>query len=216
MDTSKSDDILDISGPKDQSLFYHAKLSLVKGKIKDIQARLDERWQHYSKVKDDRLVALIAALCIESSIDVLLTAVAPGFLPYAEDTDFTFSVKIKIARSLRLIPGRILKACDLIRQIRNEFAHHVHYKRFEDLPEDKYLNKLEPYVRNFNNAKRDPKEVQRLFKELVSFTLLALIIYTEQVSRLREFIETDAGRASFYKWCEENQASAQSASTSNS
>jgi hypothetical protein len=125
----------------------------------------------------------------------------PGFQAYIEDTDFTFAIKTKTVRSLRLLPARILTACDLIRQIRNQFAHNVNKKRFEDL-EDKYLTKLEPYVKAFNTAPRDPKEAQRLFKELVSYTLVALIVYTEQVSRLRCYVEDEAGKRGFSAWCQ--------------
>ncbi len=202
-DTPKPEEMIDISGPKNESLFYEAKSWLVATKIEDIQARLDERWQYYGKVKDDRLVAVIAALCIESSIDALLTAVAPGFQQYIKDIDFTFSIKIRMVRSLRLLPSRILNACDLIRQIRNEFAHNVDKKQFEDLG-DKYLTKLEPYVRAFNTAQRNPKEVQTLFKDLVGFTLIALIVYTKQVLRLRCYVEGEAGKKGFAEWCQQD------------
>jgi hypothetical protein len=106
-----------------------------------------------------------------------------------------------MAKPLRLLPGRILKACDLIGQIRNQFAHNIDKKRFEDV-EEKHLKKLEPHVRSVNTARRNPKEVQRLFKELVSYTLIALVVYTEQVSRLRCYVEDDAGRRHFGEWCQ--------------
>lgn len=167
----KPEEMIDVTGPKNESLFYHVKSWVMAGKDQEIQMRLDERWQHYGKTEDDRLVAVIAALCLESAIDALLTSVAPGFKPYVEDTDFTFSIKIKMVKALRLLPARILTSCDLVRQMRNRFAHNVDKKRFEDL-EAKYLDKLEPYVNSFNTAQRNPKEVQRLFKELVTYTLL--------------------------------------------
>ena len=198
--TPKPEEMIDIAGPKGKTLFNEAKSWLLTGKEQNIQAQLYERWQYYSEATDDRLVAIIAALCIESSMDALLSAMAPGFKDYAEDTNFTFSIKTKMISSLRLLPERILTACDLIRQIRNEFAHHVHYKRFEDLGE-KRLKNLEPYVRSFNTAQRDPNAVQRLFKELVAYSLTALIVYTEQVSRFRQYAESDTGKISFSEWC---------------
>ena len=80
----------------------------------------------------DRLVGLIAAMVIESSLDRLLQSIAPGF----KASGFTFAVKIKIAESLQLLPARILDACDFIGQVRNKFAHNVQLTRFEDLPPD--------------------------------------------------------------------------------
>ena len=204
--TQKPDEFINIEGPKGESLFHQGKSWLLIGREQEIQAQLDERWQYYREATDDRLVALIAALCIESSIDALLGAMAPGFKDCAQDTDFTFSVKIKMIRSLRLLPGRILTTCDLIRQIRNEFAHHVRYKRFEDL-DNKYFRKLEQYLRSFNTAKRDPKEAQRLFKDLVGFALMALIVYTEQVSFFRQYSESDTGKIGFSEWCKRGQTS---------
>jgi hypothetical protein len=213
-DTPKPEEIIDITGPKNETVFYHAKSWLLTGKEHQIQAHLDDRWQHYGKATDDRLVAIVAALCIETSIDALLTSVAPGFRHYIEDTDFTLSIKIKVAKSLRLVPTRILSVCDLIRQIRNQFAHNVDKKRFEDL-EEKYLKKLEPYVKSFNTAERNPSEVQRLFKDLVNYTLIALIVYTEQVSHLRSFIEDDHGKKSFGEWCQQSGMNAVSPSSAN-
>lgn len=201
-DEHRPEQMIDITGPRGKTLFCEPKSWLIAAKEQDIQAHIDERWRHYGEAKDDRLVALIGALCIESSIDSLLIAAAPGFPQYLDDTAFTFSVKTKMAESFRLLPTRILNACDLVRQVRNQFAHDLDKKRFEDL-DDKSRRRLEPCVRAFDNTSRSPDEPQRLFKELVSYVLIALKVYTEQVSRLRSYVEDEAGMKGFSEWCKE-------------
>jgi hypothetical protein len=203
-DEPRPEQMIDITGPRGKTLFCEPKCWLIAAREQDIQAHIDERWRHYGEAEDDRLVALVGALCVESSIDSLLIAAAPGFPQYLEDTAFTFSVKTKMAESLRLLPKRILTACDLVRQVRNQFAHDLDKKHFEDLG-SKSREKLEPCVKAFNNAERNPNEPQRLFKELVSYVLIALKVYTEQVSRLRSYVEDEAGKKGFSDWCQERR-----------
>ena len=204
-DQPKPEELVDITGLARESLFWEAKSWIVLKAAPGIQADLDATWRHYRDVTDDRLVALVAALCIENSIDELLLSIAPGCHQCKEDQDFTLSVKIKTVRALRVIPARILTACDLVRKVRNGFAHQVTLKRFEDVP-DKLREALEPSVRSFNVATRDPREAQRLFKDLVGFILAALRIYTEHVAHLRRFVESDEGQLGFRKWCEEQES----------
>jgi len=191
--------LIDITGPEGETLFWSAKAWLVAGSEGQIQARLDEMWVHYSDVTDDRLLALVGALCVEASVDALLEAAAPGFAQCREDQDVTFSLKIKVARSLQLLPARILTGCDLVRQMRNEFAHHLDVKEFGQL-DGKYLGKLGPYVAEFNRASRDASNHRQLFTDFVGFTLFALDVYTRQVARLREYLETTSFREAFKQW----------------
>jgi hypothetical protein len=192
---------VDLSGPPNQTLFWNVH-SFTRTDLRSIVAEWTATWEHYRPVTDDRLVALVALLCIEGSIDRLLTAIAPGFDKYVEDLDFTVSVKTKIAKSLQLLPTRILTACDLIRQIRNEFAHHVEFKRFEHL-ERKFLAKLEPHLKGFViDPGYDPNHApQQTFKDLVGYVLLGLSFYTLQTSRLRTYLSVDSCRTDFEKWC---------------
>lgn len=192
--------VVDITGPEGESLFWNAKEWLLRGeRISELQKHLDELWVHYRDIKDDRLLALVAALAVENSLDLLVQAFAPDFRQYKEDLDFKFSVKTKVARSLKLVPSRILNCCDLVRQFRNEFAHHLEYQSFSAF-DAKHLNRLHPYVQSFNSQKRDPADHTALFRELVGFTLVALRIYTYQIADLRDFIMQPSAREVFKKW----------------
>ncbi len=199
----KPEEIIDIEGPEGETIFWHTKSWLIKDRASSIQAHMDEMWEHYRDVEDDRLLALIGALCVENSLDGLLQGFAPGFKRFVGDTDLTMSLKTKIAQSLRLLPVRILTACNLIRQIRNEFAHNLAYKQLGQL-DNKFLRKLEPYVTAFNKEERDSTDYRGLLSNLIGFVLLALRVYTGQTSLLRQYIESAHGREGFKKWAEDS------------
>ena len=202
-DEPSPEQIIDIGGPRGETLFYEAKEWLLSGAECDLQAELDALWEHYRDVTDERLLALVACLCLEQSVDALVGAFAPGFDKCSHDQGFTSSVKIGVARSFRVLPSRILTACDLVRSIRNEFAHNLQLNEFAQLDPEKYLRKLAPYVHAYNRAARDVNDHQKLFRDLVGFTLVALAAYTRQVRRLREYMETENGREGFKAWIEQ-------------
>jgi len=208
-DEPKPEEIIDITGPAGETLFWHALEHVIAKHGPKLQAELDELWAHYQDISDERLLALVAALCTENAIQGLLEAVGPGFDKLRDDADFTFSLKIKTVRALRIIPSRILTTCDLIRQLRNEFAHHLDRKTFSQLDPDKHLRKLKTQLATFNMKERDDTKYAALFKELVGFTLLALRTYLQHTQRLREFLETPAFRDGFKRWSEGSHDSQQ-------
>ena len=194
--------VLDIEGPEGETIFWHSKGWLVKDRVDQIQEFMDEMWEHYREAGDDRLLAVIGALCVERAVNALLLGFAPAFEQYEGASQFTFSLKTKIIRSLSLLPARILAASDLIGKIRNEFAHHLEYKTFGDLDGGKLLRKLEPAVMTFDAYSLNESDHRKLFKDLVGFVILSLRVYGEQTSLLRRFLESQAGRENFKRWSE--------------
>jgi hypothetical protein len=61
------------------------------------------------------------------------------------------------------------------------------------------------HVAEFNGAQRDAGDNPRLFRDLVGFVLIALSLYTRQVARLREFVETAGFREALKAWAERSQ-----------
>lgn len=190
------DKIVNIEGVEGETLFWHLKEWLVVEHTEDIQAHLDTMWQHYKDVTDERLMALVGALCIETSLDVLLGNFIENYELLRTDSDFTFSIKIKIARSMCLIPNKILNSCGLTRQVRNEFAHNLEISCFNHL-EAKYSGKFEPYVREFNVRDRDWSDLVSLYRDLVSFTIAALTAYSFQLRALKSYLKTNSFREHF-------------------
>lgn len=209
-DTPRPEEILDIAGPEGESLFWHTKKWLLEEHIPELQKSLDATWAHYKSIEDERLLALVGALCIEAAVDALLVSFAPGFGACISDTDFTFSVKLKLLRSLRLLPSRIVTSCDLVRQVRNEFAHRLERRAFADL-EDKHRSKLLPHVESFNREPRDETNYNKQFRDLVGFLIAALWVYTRQVSQLRKFLDTQSFREPFRAWIDSERETSRAA-----
>ncbi len=198
----RPEEILDITGPEGETLFWHALACVAVEHAPKLQGELDELWVHYKDITDERLLSIVAALCVENAIQELLEGVGPGFTQVRDDADFTFSLKIKTARALRVIPSRILGSCDLIRQVRNEFAHHLDKKQLSHLDNKRHLRKLAAQLTGFNRAMGDGASHGEMFKALVSDVLVALRVYIQHVRRLREYLGTETFRASFKKWAE--------------
>ena len=190
------DEIVNIQGLEGETLFWHLAEWLMVKHTEDLQAHLDTMWRHYKDVADERLLALVGALCIETSLDILLGNFIENYKLLKTDSDFTFSIKIKVARSMCLIPNKILNSCDLIRQVRNEFAHNLEISSFNQL-ETKYSGKFEPYVREFNVRDRDWSDLVSLYRDLVGFTIVALTAYSYQLRALKSYLKTDHFRGHF-------------------
>jgi hypothetical protein len=182
-----------IEGPKGETLFWHLKEWLIQGRAPELQQHLDRLWVHYKDVQDERLLAIVGALCIEASLDGLLRQFAPKCDDFARSADVGFSTKISLARALCLIPSQVLNACDLVRQIRNDFAHNLEVARFQELDRAR-LDKLAPYVKAFNSKERDSQDLPALYRDMIGFTAMALAAYALQVGTLRTYLGTDGFR----------------------
>jgi len=85
----------------------------------------------------DRGAALVGAALIDTRIDRILRGhfvskrIADELLSGGNAPIGTFSARMKLAYSLGLITRLEFHECDLIRKIRNEFAHEVHGLSFQ-------------------------------------------------------------------------------------
>ena len=106
--------------------------------IQNTDKKLQIYMEHVAELKDDRLVALTADLLIENSIDNYLSAIMPEYKKEISKhyNNFTLSVKISIAKALRLSPIKLFENAVLINEIRNQFVHHVEIKTFSELSEE--------------------------------------------------------------------------------
>jgi len=113
--------------PADEGL-----LSGEKGKSFFTEPFVDYHWsvnelpsimQRAYSAGDDRSFVVLSFVVIEKYLDALLEAIAPGYYALKGNRDFKASLKTEVLRALRLVPDRILQAMDMVRKIRNEFAH---------------------------------------------------------------------------------------------
>lgn len=100
--------------------------------------------------KDDRSMALIAAMVCEAYIDRLLSSIMPGYVKnIAKNSNFTFSSKIKILQAFDIVPRHLCKAADLVREVRNEFAHNLDIDALESI-DPKIIDRLVSYTASRN------------------------------------------------------------------
>lgn len=186
--------IINIEGPKGQSLFYRASSSVVgKGELerfeRALQARIDHYEEKYKKTNDDRALALIGALIVEEELDRLLSSWLVDYEKHCRDAiEMTFSFKVKLAKSTRLIPAKILNAIDPVRKIRNTFAHNLDIDTFKQAKEIDALPFRELYFKTKTFMSWNETDDLKTFQQLVTLIALALILYTKHITKVKDHI----------------------------
>lgn len=93
--------------------------------VDDNNDKTIELFDRISETGDDRSKIILAGIIVEWYLDRILKYLFVDYKNLSNRSDFTFSFKISILRSLRLIPLDIVIMCDCVRKIRNEFAHNL-------------------------------------------------------------------------------------------
>ena len=170
------------------------------------QNEVDSVFTHLA-TEDDRALALTGALVIENAIDGFLNAHIPEYTKLKDKKDFTFSLKISLARALKLCPSRLFGAADTIRDVRNDFAHKLSISTFAECKPE-HLRSIEGHLRQITTNQLDYQDNRNVFKTLVTLVFLALRGYTLHVYRLNEYIrdnDSDFIRG-FEMYCKANYA----------
>jgi hypothetical protein len=178
---------LDICGEHGKSLFHRPFFYVFEGQ-KNLQTKIDSYFEKCESTNDHRAIALIGALIIEEELDKFLSSWLIGYKDLEDKSVMTFSFKVDLAKSSKLIPNRILNSIEPIRKIRNIFAHDIEIDSFEIAK--KY--KKEPFDQLYDKFKTftefNEKDDLNAFKYLVIFITLSLIVYTEHVTKIMEYI----------------------------
>jgi hypothetical protein len=163
--------------------------------VDEINAAIKPAWE----ARDERLVALISELLIENAIEKYLSAFSTGYNELMDKKDFTFSLKIATAKALRLSPPQIFYCADVIRKVRNEFAHNIEVKRFCNLKPELLAQINEAYRIMAGNPKKVQNAVQA-FQILTVLLVTTLSMYTRQITKLSSFLRKE----DFMDWFEKN------------
>lgn len=110
-----------------------------------------ENWPSYLseyEQSDDRSCALIIASYLDQCLEILLRQ---SFVDARLADDLlvdngplgTFAAKIKLARSLNLISGRLYHDIQLVRKLRNHFAHNFESAQFNQDPALSWCRSME-------------------------------------------------------------------------
>ena len=188
-----------LGGRKGESLFSSPfKYPYDKKDLDETIKKVDSYLEKYRETSDDRTFALIGALTVENELDNLLSKWIKDYKHIANNRDFSFSFKVNLAISLKLIPPKILNAIEPIRRIRNIFAHHLDIDTFEKAKEFDSKSKKPSFPMLHNKIKMFTKpwsaEDDRLSDDYLSYQqltiaiVLGLNVYAEHLAKVQGYI----------------------------
>lgn len=183
-----SDDIPNIIGPIGESIFDRPIWWCLNEESRgEFMARLTQSLEHIIRIHDERLLLITGALLIEGSIDNLLSDFLPGYNALKENRDFSFSLKIALAKAAELCPASLFNYANLIRNMRNEFAHNLATSTIDQLP-NKHIQTLNQFLTQIS-ASYDLSE-NNFIKclDLISDTIFGIEIYRSSVQKLNRMI----------------------------
>jgi hypothetical protein len=135
---------------------------------------------------DDRSFVLLTAVVVERYLDNLIGQLAPGFVQLSDNREFTFSAKISILKSFRLLPPHILQAADLIRRVRNLFAHDFETEQLEACS---YRNAIHQFAIETFGPRKTDRSAREDFKEVSLIALAGLEAYKTNFRHLRKLLD---------------------------
>ncbi|MCT4583108.1 MAG: hypothetical protein N4A35_16980 [Flavobacteriales bacterium] len=82
---------------------------------------------------DDRTLILVSAIIIENQIEVLLKILFPEYKNLTDNNskELTFSLKTNLLKSFQLCDNDLFVKINVIRKIRNRFAHDLSFRELE-------------------------------------------------------------------------------------
>jgi hypothetical protein len=131
---------------------------------------------------DERSMVLVSAMMCETYIDRLLSILLPKYSRLLDDSaNFTFSTKIKLLESFEIVPLHLTRAADLVRQVRNEFAHNLKVSSLSDV-DPKIIRKLHGlYVERKIRTDAGPDDISNLFSIVSYLATSVLYAYRESL-----------------------------------
>jgi hypothetical protein len=151
--------------------------------------RLPEFMQRIEKTGDDRSFVIVSAVVVERYLDALLEAIAPTYRHLSEKREFTFSLKLDLLSSLKLIPPHIVRVADCLRKIRNEFAHDLDCDQLERL-DPRLKSALAQNVRElYDKQASSYPSAREMFKALTFLAIVGYEDYRPNLAILREKID---------------------------
>lgn len=181
---------LHIEGPLGTIFTKPLKIVIENENLEKLQGLIDDVWGQLAEIDNDRAIVLVGSLLMENAIDMLLAAIIPKFNSFNEKSLVNLSIKIELARDLKIIPPQHLNVADRIRDIRNDFAHELEMNSFDKIPEN-YVESLRDFLDMYTKDESKGKSVKEVFKLLVTHSTLALWLFSKHVYLLNDFIRSD-------------------------
>lgn len=142
---------------------------------------------------DDRSMVLVSAMVSEAYIDRLLCILLPKYDRLLDNTNnFTFSTKIRLLESFEIVPTHLIRAADLVRQVRNQFAHDLDVSVLGHV-DPKILNRLRSlYEERKIHRDAGPSDVRTLFDAISYMATTVLYAYRENLKLFAAAVRSPA------------------------
>jgi len=178
--------------------------------FKQVNDNNDKTFELYNRIAntgDDRSKIILAGIIVEHYFDRVLKLLFIDYKNLTERSDFTFSFKIALLKSLRLIPNNIIVMCDCVRKVRNIFAHNfeidsikqiekkvqnqIHQLYTESAPnkDDELINKFEVVYRLGSSYLRTYEINVKLLREKIDSPIFEKELQHINKQRMHEFHE---------------------------
>lgn len=158
--------------------------------FENVDENNENAWKEIERISqtgDDRSKTILAGIMVEHYLDRLLKLLFIDYKFLTDRSDYTFSFRISILKSLRLIPNNIITMCDCVRKVRNEFAHNLTINRISEIDKKIQSQIHQLYIENV----KKPIDIE-LIKKLESIYRLGwnyLRTYEQNIKLLREIID---------------------------
>lgn len=171
------------NGEKGESLFIEPFFDKLKGSLEET-FELPHLFRRIEKAGDERSLAIMTALIVENRVDEILRVFMTGYDDLAKNKDFTMSMKTGLLSAMRMFPKHIIACADVVRQIRNDFAHNLEKESFDNV-ERKYLDKLSAlFTGIYGKEESGKKTAHEKFKGIAYIAIFGLHLYKRNVQML--------------------------------
>jgi len=155
--------------------------------VEDNNQKSIENYSRIINTGDHRSRIILAGIIVESYFDRILKCFFIDYKNLSDRSDFTFSFKISLLKSMRIIPNETIVMCDLVRKVRNVFAHNFEIDIIDDI-DHKLVKNINQLYREKTKSKIE-KELIEKFHSLYSLGYSELRTYEKNVKLLRETVD---------------------------
>lgn len=191
--------VINFNGPEEESLFHQTKTWCINENTpKELQNTIVNILKNVGDLDKDRHLVLVGSLLVENAIDQYLSAVIPG---YKSMRIQNYSLKINLAKSIRLCPLFLFSCAHVIRKIRNDFVHDLSVDDFSKA-DPKNVAQLSSNLLKFDRTATLGTTSDN-FRNVVIFLTIGLQLYTYHVKRLNDFIRSKEILQPLKEYCEQ-------------
>src|SRR5690554_6303 len=157
---------------------------------------LPQYFKRLNNIDDDRSFVILATTVLEYQIDRFLEKFIPKY-DCLIDRNTSLNTKIRTIKAFNLIPSQFIEMINLIKNIRNDFAHNLTFDSFKNVPKTeknliKNIEKLKEHWNNYSSEMpywQKDDNIRLLFKVIWRICLEGLRVYEINIELFRQETE---------------------------